>query len=187
MALSGTWQTVLTLMVRHLINDPDDGDVTYTDTRIQEAITVAGMIIDGQYTFAYDYIFDIAATTISPDPVAKADNAAIALIALKTACILQTNSYQGAVGSSIRVRDGDSEIDTTAGFPGHRDLLKEGPCKAFQDLLEDLQLKGSALKGGLGGAVASPISHYDLTRQSTFSNFGPENTFNFLSSMMHRR
>lgn len=182
------WQTVMTLMLRHLINDLS-ATQEFTDNRLQESLVVAGIIVSQQYTFDTSYTFDIEAPDISPDPVTRDDKAAIALITLKAACIIQTNRYQDAVGSSIRVKDGDSEIDTTTGFGGHKDLLTLGPCKAYDDILEDLMLEESALRGGIGKAVVTPYSHIDLTSGGShhLGAFGRRDTVDFFNSLLRFR
>jgi hypothetical protein len=69
--------------------------------------------------------------------------------------MLNLNSYQNAVGTGIRVRDGDSEVDTTSGFKGYKDILDNGPCAAYKKLLEKLRFEKSM---NLGRAVTSPAS-----------------------------
>ncbi len=150
------WQDDLVIMVRHLIGDLATTPV-YSDDRIAEAIVVSGLIASQEYPLDVTYTFDFSLPDISPDPTLPEsyDGLAIALFTLKAACILLTNSYQTAIGTGIRVRDGDSEVDTTGGLKGYSDILKNGPCAAYQSLLKSAAQKAS---GGLGRAVMSPYS-----------------------------
>lgn len=155
-------QNTLITITRHLINDLDV-DTTYSDSRIQEAIVVAGLIVAQEFSFSTEYTFDLINLDIDPDPVSVPDNLAVALFTLKAACIIEMNKYQDAVGNSIRVRDGDTEIDTTTGFRGYKDILDNGPCKTYEKLVKDKTIHQSM---GFGGAVMSPIAHVDLTHHS---------------------
>lgn len=152
-----TWDTTIPIMVRHLINDVSTTP-KYSDERIKEAVVVAGLIASQEYKFSTNYTFDLDGSTISPDPASDAsyDAIAIALFGLKAACILSMNSYQNAVSTGIRVRDGDSEVDTTSGFKGYSDILKNGPCAAYEKLLRHRTFLASMNRGK---AVLSPLTH----------------------------
>ena len=160
------WQTTLVTMVRHLVNDLG-GSNEFDESRIRESIVVAGIIVSQEYSFDHDYTFDLDSVDISPDPVSKNDNAAVALISLRSACMLDTNKYQSAVKNGVRIREGDSQIDTTGSFQGYRDILQSGPCGSYKKLLSDLSHKKSM---SLGGAVMTPITHIDLS----YSNHGAD-------------
>jgi hypothetical protein len=162
------WETVLTTMVRNLISDMDEDNQTYTDGRIQECIVVAGLIVAQEYNFSINYTFDIDEVIISPDPTLTAtlDTTAMGLFSLKAACILNMSSYQGAVGTGIRVRDGTSEIDTTSGFKGWDSIIANGPCATYKALLKTRMFKDSMNRGK---AVMGPLSHPDFLTSSCYS------------------
>lgn len=169
------WENTLTTMVRHLIGDLSTTP-TYDDPRIQQGIVVAGLIVAQEYSFATDYTFDIDAPEISPDPTLTAylDKEAMALFTLKTACILNLNSYQGAVGNGIKVRDGDSEVDTTGSFKGWKDIIDLGPCGAYKKLLDTLSQNKSM---NVGKAVSTPAS-------TDFTGFwGADSVWTFFNSL----
>jgi hypothetical protein len=172
------WQPILTLMVRNLIGDTGDTQ-NYTDSRIQEALLVSGLITTQDYAFPTSYTFDFDSTNISPDPTStsSSDPVAMALFTLKAACMLNLNTYQNAVKTGIRVRDGDSEIDTTSGFKGYRDILELGPCGAYNKLLQDLRYKRS-MKAGK--AIGSPFTHSKFWLTDNF------NTIDFFNNLYIR-
>lgn len=144
------WTTDLVLMVRVLVSDISVPQ-TYTDEYIERVLIVAGIIVDAEFPFSYNYIYDISALTISPDPVVSEDLIFMALVPLKTACILTQGEFKQALGQGIKVRDGDSAIDTSVSFRGYRDILEMGPCAAYE------KLKWSLLaSGGVGKAVLGP-------------------------------
>jgi hypothetical protein len=143
------WTTDLVLIVRVLISDVTVPQ-TYTDTYLQRVLIAAGYIVDSEVQFPYTYSYDISALTISPDPVTNNDLSFIALIPLKAACILTQGAFQQALGQGIKVRDGDSAIDTSVSFRGYRDILELGPCAAYE------KLKKTLLASSVGKAVLGP-------------------------------
>lgn len=148
------WDTTLLLMVKHLVNDLSNE--TFDDNRILEGIVVSGLIASQEYPFSVTYTFDFSTPNISPDPTtnnAADSNLFLALVALKTAGMLTMNQYQTMVSSGAKVKDGDSSVDTTAGFKGWQDIMELGPLGAYKKLLHDAQLKRV-----IGKAVMSPPS-----------------------------
>jgi len=144
------WTADLVLMTRVLISDIDSPQ-TYADEYLQRVLITAGIMVDTEITFGYDYTYDISAITISPDPVASGDSTFMALIPLKAACIITHGEFKQALGQGIKVRDGDSAIDTSVSFRGYRDILEFGPCAAYE------KLKWSLLvSNGIGKAVLGP-------------------------------
>lgn len=144
------WTTDLVLMSRVLVNDLDDPQ-KYTDTYLQRVLIVAGIQVKNEVELSYTYTFDIDGLTISPDPMTSEDYVFQALVPLKTACILAHSNFQQALGQGIKVRDGDSAIDTSVSFRGYRDILIYGPCAAYE------KLKWQILASdGIGSAVLGP-------------------------------
>jgi hypothetical protein len=166
------WQDSLVPMVRALINDMDS--TQFTDERVETSIVVAGVIVGNEYSFPTDYSFDIVDIDISPDP--SADKVFVALVGLKAACILNTNQYQQGVQQGIRVRDGSSEVDTTSGFAGYKDILKLGPCGTYEKLVDQLRAQRSMMGGK---AVLSPFTHESLP-------FGIQFLWNYSRNIDHR-
>lgn len=66
-----------------------------------------------------------------PDPLFN-------LILLKTECMLAKRAHFDAAGKAIRVRDGDTEIDTSVSFAGLSSLVNDpnGPCAEFEKFLQ---------------------------------------------------
>ena len=159
------WNTDLVLMLRVLISDIAEPQ-TYTDAYLEQVIVVAGIIVDADIPFANTYVYDVTLKTIAPDPVTLNDSAFMSLVPLKSACILTVGEFKSALGQGIKVRDGDSAIDTSVSFKGYRDILELGPCKAYEKLRWALLASGGAGKAVLGpyrspgGSAESTISWY---------------------------
>jgi len=147
------WQTDLTLMLRILIDDLNTPQKN-TDAYLYQVLILAGILANNEIDFSLDYIFDISNVTISPDPITNNDNIFQALIPLKAACILNQGNFQKAIGQGIKVRDGDSSVDTTASFGGYRDILELGPCSAYDKLKKQILIADGA---SFYGAVLSPF------------------------------
>lgn len=149
------WTTDLVLMVRVLVSDITTPQ-TYTDEYVKRVLITAGIMVDAEIPFDYTYVYDISALTISPDPVTSEDAIFMALVPLKSACILTQGEFKQALGQGIKVRDGDSAIDTSVSFRGYRDILELGPCAAFEKLKWTLLASGGTSGGGVGKAVLGP-------------------------------
>jgi hypothetical protein len=147
------WDTDLVLMTRVLVSDIDTPQ-TYTDEYIQRVLVTAGIITDADFTFNYTYVYSLSALTITPDPVTNDDFEFMSLVPLKAACILTQGEFKSALGQGIKVRDGDSAIDTSVSFRGYSDILELGACKSYENLKWTLQASDSA--GGVGKAVLGP-------------------------------
>ena len=147
------WNIDLVLMTRVLINDINTPQ-TYVDEYIQRVLITAGIMVDAEIPLSLDYSYNISALTISPDPVVSGDSVFIALVPLKSACILLQGEFKQALSQGIKVRDGDSAIDTSVSFRGYRDILELGPCAAFEKLKWSLLASGKA--SVVGKAVLGP-------------------------------
>lgn len=159
------WNIDLVLMLRVLVSDITEPQ-TYTDTYLKRVLVTAGIIVDADIPFGTAYTYDISLLKISPDPVGLNDSAFMSLVPLKAACILTISEFQSALGQGIKVRDGDSAIDTSVSFKGYRDILELGPCKSYEKLKWTLLASGGVGKAVLGpyrspgGSALSTISWY---------------------------
>ncbi len=159
------WNLDLVLMLRVLISDITEPQ-TYTDTYLERVLVTAGIIVDADIPFGTTYTYDMSLITISPDPVGLNDSAFMSLVPLKAACILTVGEFKSALGQGIKVRDGDSAIDTSVSFKGYRDILELGPCKSYEKLRWALLASGGVGKAVLGpyrvpgGSALSTISWY---------------------------
>lgn len=144
-------------MIRFIRMDiGDDGSTeTYSDTQLITTVAKATIRVDNEIgaglsqatsggyvqfaqalsgaTFQASGIFGLpggAFTSNLPDGLFN-------LITLRSECLLAKRSYFDAAGKAIRVRDGDTEIDTSVGFGGLDGLTtgKGGPCAEYATAL----------------------------------------------------
>ena len=167
------WQTECVRILRHLINDLDDDAPTFSSSRLQETILVAATMVLREASFSQTYAVDVDALSMTPDPTLSTnrDDSFIALVCLKAGCIIDRARLRSNVGQGIKIRDGDSEVDTTASFKGHEILLKEGNCAEYNRLKFEY-LAGNSVAGQ---AILGP---YRIYNESYISRNHSNSTFN---------
>lgn len=162
------WDTELIVVTRILINDVSTPQ-SHADAYLQQVLVAAGLMTSVDVELPNDYVFSVENSTITPDPVTSDDTIFRALVPLKAACIIQTGDLQYAVGQGIKVRDGDSMIDTSVKFRGYRDILEMGPCATYEQL--KWQVQAASATGGVGGVVLSPYRGPDIIGEDSLSWF----------------
>jgi len=85
------------------------------------------------------------------------------LILLAIECLIQQRKRIISVGKGIRVRDGDSEIDTTAGFAGQKDLVTN-ICGDFDKAIVHILYTGCSIIDGKASNVAGDMVWYGNSR-----------------------
>lgn len=150
---TGTGMDAIILMTRGIIGDFGP-TYTYSDERIQQVLTAAGLYLTSITSFADTYIIDMSGGTITPDPLN--DNSFIVLCAWKTACMIST--YELRNSSGIVMKDGPSMIDTK----GTSQNMKAGMasiCETFDSMMLDYLVNGGLSgTGGVGAAILGPYS-----------------------------
>lgn len=155
------WKEVMPIMVKTIIGDLNQ-DCDCDDSRILDSILTAGIITSSLFEFDRDYDFNLVKKTITPDFTTEEyyDKNAISLITLRASCMLNIADYQNAAKDGIKVKDGDSSVDTTGSFSGYKDILELGACAAFNKLLRQLSItSGGGAK--YGKIILGPYSHID--------------------------
>lgn len=144
-----TWLTYMIPLFRVAIEDIATTS-TYTDLQLRKKLVIAAAELDREgriYSiFDYTYTFTIdsgdgSGWLITPDPIySSADNNFINLWIFRALCSHARSAMIGATSNAIKIKDGDSSIDTTAGFGGYKTLLsaKYGPCESYQSMWRQL-------------------------------------------------
>jgi hypothetical protein len=121
------WTTDIVMVVRGLINDMDS-PYDYSDTRLKQLICIAGVLLIQEASFTTSYTIDLSEFTITPDPSSDADF--VALVSLKTACMILNGEHKNAANSSLSVKDGPAFIDSTSKAKQLGELAKS-ICEAY--------------------------------------------------------
>lgn len=97
--------------------------------------------------------------TITP-PI---NSAGLDLILMSVECLIVRRDRRVAISKGIRVRDGDSEIDTTAGFVGQRELSQD-LCNDYEKAIAQLLYNGCAITEGGMDRIPGDLIWYGNSR-----------------------
>jgi hypothetical protein len=155
-----SWQTDITTIIRHLLNDLDSSSFSYADDRIQKTILVAAHLISTETELDYNYTIDISDTSLSPDPTTQnpKDNNFITLLSLKTSCIILGSEIRTESGNAIAIKDGPSSIDLR-GVTATLTALYKDLCMKYDKALLDYK-SGNSIAGQAILGPYSPGSDY---------------------------
>lgn len=156
-----SWQGEMSTIVRHLINDVDSTNYTYTDQRIETSILVSAQIVLSEVDFENTYTVDVEQCYLNPDPTdpttglatVNKDDGFINLVSLKTACLILGSEMKTQALNAVRVSDGPSSIDYTA-VAANIKYLYEFSCKQY----EEYKFNYAAGNNAVGKAILSPYS-----------------------------
>lgn len=150
-----SWQGQMSTIVRHLINDVDPDNYSFSDQRIETTILVASQLMLMSVDFNNTYTINVEACTLSPDPTdaETKDDAFITLSCLRAACIVIGSVIRSESGNAISVRDGPSAIDLS-GVTRTLIVLYKDLCDKYEQLLLDYRA-GSSIAGQ---AILGPYS-----------------------------
>lgn len=169
MAADCYWPTEMILMLRALINDMDAS--TYTDSRLQDLLLAAAMVVRQEIKSDNTYTVDLIGKDISPDPSDPSDKDYnfITMVTLKAACMIDTNSMRiKASKEGIRATCGPITAEIRSGNNnGYQLLFEAGPCQAYQDLKEKINFRDPMEVGTSFRAILSPF---------VSNTFSPSNT-----------
>ena len=153
------WESEMTIIVRHIIDDLDSTNYQFSDDRIEEAIVVAAQLIHNEMEFSVDYNIEVDNRTINPDPTITPvgsnpkDDDFIALCCLRAGVLFTASQLKTYSLKAISIRDGSSALDMRGIIPGlkalHDDLTKK---------YESVKLDYQTSKLGLGKVILSPYS-----------------------------
>ncbi|MCK5610121.1 hypothetical protein KAR91_50070 [Candidatus Pacearchaeota archaeon] len=93
------------------------------------------------------------------------------LIVLQMECLMAQQRYSDSLGGSIRVKDGDSEIDKTAGLTANKDIVKR-ICEELDAAILDYLSNDVTEGAGVHGALVT----YDNSKVITDSDHDGEGT-----------
>lgn len=165
-----SWQSEIVTIVRVWINDLDDSP-TYSDSRIQQVITVAAQNVVREVSFSQEYTIDVVSGVISPDPTLaeSRDNDFVALSAIKSACILDQSTFRTkAVNEGIRASLSPASIDVRGNLRGYQTLLEIGPCAMYEKLRTEFEIGNP----NICQAILSPFIGNSFDPRNTSSAMG---------------
>lgn len=150
-----SWQGQMGTIVRHLVNDLDSSNYTYSDDRIETAILVASQLMIMNVDFNNTYDINVESCRLSPDPTDSGtkDNAFITLSCLRAACIIIGSEIRSESGNAISIKDGPSAIDLR-GVTATLTVLYKDLCEKYENLLLEYRAGNSVA----GHAILGPYT-----------------------------
>ena len=148
------WQNEMTVIVRHLVNDLDSTDYTFSDDRLEEAILVSSQLSILEIDFEQTYTIDVDSSSLSPDPTDSSgkDDSFINLVSLKTAQMLIGSELKTHSLQAVALRDGPSSIDLRGIVSGLK-LLFDDINRRYDEAVTQYKLNGV-----VGQAILGPYS-----------------------------
>ena len=148
------WQNEMTLIVRHLVNDLDSTNYTFTDDRLEESVLVAAQLASLEIDFDNTYTIDVDSVSLTPDPTSSGgkDDSFINLVCLKTARLLIGSELKTHSLNAISLRDGPSALDLRGIVSGLK-ILFDDITKRYEEAVTQYKLNGV-----VGQAILGPYS-----------------------------
>ena len=148
------WQNEMALIVRHLVNDLNSSDYTFTDSRIEESVLVSAQLAALEVDFENTYAIEVDSLSLSPDPTdsSNKDDSFINIVCLKTAQMLLGSELKTHSLNAISLRDGPSALDLRGIVTGLK-ILFDDTNKKYEEA--KIQYK---LNGVVGQAMLGPYS-----------------------------
>ena len=147
------WQNEMKVIVRHLVNDLDSSDYTFTDSRLEEAVLVSAQLASLEIDFDNTYAFDVDSVSLSPDPTSgNKDDSFINLVCLKTAQMLLGSELKTHSLNAISLKDGPSALDLRGIVSGLK-ILFDDINKKYEEATTQYKLNGV-----VGQAILGPYS-----------------------------
>ena len=147
------WQNEMKVIVRHLVNDLDSSDYTFTDSRLEEAVLVSAQLASLEIDFDNTYAIDVDSVSLSPDPTSgNKDDSFINLACLKTAQMLLGSELKTHSLNAISLKDGPSALDLRGIVSGLK-ILFDDINKKYEEATTQYKLNGV-----VGQAILGPYS-----------------------------
>jgi len=157
-----SWQRTSTKMLRTMLNDAGCGESTYTTSRLEDLLITAAYFIPVDINFKNTYVVDVEALTITPSPIGQTDGPEfINFMVLKAACLVDESNFRtSALLQGVKARCGPAVLETNKYGEFLKELLTEGPCKAYEDLQQAYNFSYDGTK--IIRAVMSPFASNDF-------------------------
>ena len=148
------WQNEMTIIVRHLVNDLNSTNYTFSDDRLEESILVSSQLSILEIDFEQTYTIEVDTSSLSPDPTnsSNKDDSFINLVSLKTAQMLIGSELKTHSLQAVAMRDGPSSIDLRGIVAGLK-ILFDDINRRYEEAVTQYKLNGV-----VGQAILGPYS-----------------------------
>src|SRR5690606_26069454 len=109
-------------------------------------------------SFDQDYTINLAAVTITPDPIALQDYAFVNLTSLKAAAVALKGEWKTQTTQSVVFQDAQTKLDNT-------EMVKQKKAlwEAAEKRYEEAKLQFLAGDKAIGKGIFGPLSHPDIS------------------------
>lgn len=172
------WEDYASIQLRYAINDVDCPQ-RYDDSRLQQAWLVGATYVVNEFTLASNYIVDIVAMTINPDPTENTETSvsdpwATNLITLRSAIFMISNDLKLAANSSFLIKDVHMQADMKELYKANKMILDEAK-KDYENLRMTYQIGVNPNMQAvltpiniLAGGYRAPLYGYDTRDRLLF-------------------
>lgn len=165
--MAATWQSTSLIMLRTMLNDAGCDSVKYTPQRLEDLLITSAYLLPLEVHFDTTFVVNVETRAITPNPMSQADgDEFVNFMVLKAACIADEGNFRtAALAQGINARLGPIALQTSSYGQYLGTLLNEGPCKAYNRLVEVYNMSYDGKK--IIRAVMSPFvsNDYDPTNQ----------------------
>tara|TARA_R100001143_G_C3343749_1_gene125634 strand:- start:488 stop:997 length:510 start_codon:yes stop_codon:yes gene_type:complete len=150
-----------------MLNDAGCDDVRYPPQRLSDLLITGAYFLPLDINFSTTFVVDVEARTITPNPIDQTDgDEFINFMVLRAACMADEGNFRtAALAQGISARLGPASLQTSNYGQYLHMLLKEGPCRTYERLVEiyNVSYEGSKVIR----AVLSPFAsnNYDPSNQ----------------------
>lgn len=166
------WQGQMTTMLRYIINDVDSANYKFSNRRLETTLLVAAQLIAPTMDFVNTYDINVESCKLEPDPTDSdtKDYDFVALVVLKSACIIVGSEVRSESTNAISIKDGPSAIDLR-GVSNTLVILYKDLCEKYEQAVIDYQA-GSSLAGTSILGPYSPGSDFVSRTHSDYDHRG---------------
>tara|TARA_B100000085_G_scaffold271307_1_gene284628 strand:+ start:684 stop:1205 length:522 start_codon:yes stop_codon:yes gene_type:complete len=149
------WQGQMSTMLRHIINDVDVTNYTFSNKRLETTLLVAAQLVRSEMDFSNDYSINVESCQLDPDPTDSStqENDFVTLVVLKAACIVVGSEVRSESTNAISIKDGPSAIDLR-GVSNTLVVLYKDLCSKYEKAVLDYRAGRSIA----GNAILGPYS-----------------------------
>ena len=165
--MAQTLQNTSLIMLRTMLNDAGCDAVRYPPQRLSDLLITAAYFLPLDINFSTAFVVDVEARTITPNPIDQTDgDEFINFMVLRAACLADEGNFRtAALAQGVSARLGPASLQTSNYGQYLHMLLKEGPCRTYERLVEiyNVSYEGSKVIR----AVLSPFAanNYDPSNQ----------------------
>jgi hypothetical protein len=149
------WQNEMVVVLRHIVDDLDPTNYTYSDSRLEETILAATYLLQVDMEFIASYQINVDEGSLIPDPTTTSpkDDDFIALCCLQAGIILYRSLMKTYSLKGFMISDGPSSLDTR-GIVANLNIIYKDLVQKFDEAV----FMYKAGKYGFGKSILGPYS-----------------------------